>query len=150
MKELNSLTVPLKKKARNSLDLKIWFPSRALANVRQPFCRSVIGRIEDFESAEKLASYFGIVPRVANSNETVKTGRIHKRGSKTGRTTLVQCTLVALRYSEYLQQHYAQIKQRRGAGKAIIAAARKFLAIIYNTLKQNWVFADFGNFVLAQ
>lgn len=111
---------------------------------------SVIGAVEDFESADKLASYFGIVPRVANSNETVKTGRIHKRGSKTGRTTLVQCTLVALRYSEYLQKHYAQVKERRGAGKAIIAAARKFLGIIYNTLKEKWVFVDFGNFVLAE
>ena len=37
-----------------------------------------------------------------------------------------------------------------GAGKAIIALARKFLGIIYRTLKNKWVFEDFPNFVLAE
>jgi len=111
---------------------------------------SVIGAVEDFESEGKLASYFGIVPKVSNSNERVCHGRITKRGSKTGRTTLVQCALVAIRYSPYLRKFYQAVKERRGAGKAIIAAARKFLGIIYNTLKNDWVFEDFPNFVLAE
>ena len=34
-------------------------------------------------------------------------------------------------------------------GKANIALARKFLGVIYHTLKNNWVFEDFPNFVLA-
>ena len=38
------------------------------------------------------------------------------------------------------------MKARRGAGKAIIALARKFLGIIYRTLKNKWVFEDFPNF----
>jgi transposase len=111
---------------------------------------AVIGEVEDFESEGKLASYFGIVPKVANSNEKVNHGRITKRGSRAGRTTLVQCALVAMRYSEYLKKYYEQVKARRGHGKAKIAAARKFLGIIYNTLKNNWVFADFNNFELAK
>ena len=111
---------------------------------------SVIGRIEDFESEGRLASYFGIVPRVRNSNETVHHGRITKQGSKLGRKTLVQCTLIAIRYSPYLKTHYEAVKARRGSGKAIIAAARKLLGIIYKTLKNKWVFADFPNFVLAE
>ncbi|HMS39807.1 MAG TPA: IS110 family transposase [Pyrinomonadaceae bacterium] len=111
---------------------------------------SVIGEVKDFETESKLASYFGIVPRVSNSNERVQHGRITKRGNKMGRTTLVQCTLVAIRYSPYLKNYYEQVKQRRGHGKAKIAAARKYLGIIYNTLKNNWVFEDFNNFVLAE
>lgn len=111
---------------------------------------SVIGEIEDFESDDKLFSYFGIVPRVSNSNETVQHGRITKRGSKLGRTTLVQCTLVAKKYSSYLNRFYERIKAKKGGGKAIIATARKFLGVIYRTLKNNWVFADFPNFVLAE
>jgi len=58
--------------------------------------------------------------------------------------------LSALRYSSYLKKFYERIKARRGAGKAIIATARKFLGIIYLTLKNKWVFADFPNFVLAE
>ena len=110
---------------------------------------SVIGEVSDFAGEDKLASYFGLVPRVANSNETVHHGRITKRGSKLGRTTLVQCTLIAARYSPYLRNFYERIKARKGAGKAIIATARKFLGVIYHTLKNNWVFEDFPNFVLA-
>lgn len=111
---------------------------------------SVIGDIHDFADEGKLAAYFGIVPRVSNSNETERSGRITKRGSKIGRTALVQCGLIAQRYSPYLKQFYEKTKARRGTGKAIIALARKLLGIIYRTLKNNWVFQDFPNFVLAE
>ena len=75
----------------------------------------------------KLAAYFGIVPRVSNSNETERSGRITKRG----RTALVQGALIAQQYSPYLKRYYEKIKTRRGTGKAIIALARKLLGIIY-------------------
>lgn len=87
------------------------------------------------------------MPRVSNSNETERQGRITKRGSKLGRTTLVQCTLIAIRYSPYLRDFYQRIKARKGSGKAIIATAKKLLGIIYLTLKNKWVFEDFPNFV---
>lgn len=111
---------------------------------------SVIGDIHDFADEGKLAAYFGIVPRISNSNETERSGRITKHGSKLGRTALVQCALIAQRYSPYLKCYYEKIKARRGTGKAIIALARKLLGIIYRTLKYNWVFEDFPNFVLAE
>jgi transposase len=111
---------------------------------------SVIGDIRDFADEGKLAAYFGIVPRIQNSNETERSGRITKRGSKLGRTALVQCALIAQRDSPYLKQYYERIKARRGTGKAIIALARELLGIIYRTLKNNWVFEDFPNFVLAE
>src|SRR2546430_5097391 len=111
---------------------------------------SVIGDVNDFADEGKLAAYFGIVPRVSNSNQTEHSGRITKRGSKLGRTALVQCALIAKRYSPYLHRYYERIRARRGTGKAIIALARKFLSIIYYTLKNNWIFEDFPNFVLAE
>jgi transposase len=111
---------------------------------------SVIGDVNDFPDEGRLASYFGIVPRVSNSNETEHSGRIHKRGTKLGRTALVQSALIAANYSPYLKSFYQRVKARRGAGKAIIALARKFLGIIYRTLKNKWVFEDFSNFVLAE
>jgi transposase len=49
---------------------------------------SVIGDVNDFADEGRLASYFGIVPRVFHSNETERSGRIHKRGTKLGRTAL--------------------------------------------------------------
>jgi len=87
---------------------------------------------------------------VSNSNQSEHSGRIHKPGSKLGRTALVQSALIAANYSPYLKRFYERVKARRGAGKAIIALARKFLGIIYRTLKNTWVFEDFPNFVLAE
>jgi transposase len=111
---------------------------------------SVIGDVNDFAHEGKLAAYFGIVPRVQDSSETEHRGRITKRGSKLGGTALVQCALIAKRYSPYLHRYYERIRARRGTGKAIITLARKFLSIIYYTLKNNWIFEDFPNFVLVE
>jgi len=110
---------------------------------------STIGDIRDFEEPGKLAAYLGLVPRVQNSNETERSGRITKIGNKLARTALVQCALIAKRYSPFLQQFYQRIQRKRGGGKANIALARKFLGVLYHTLKNNWVFEDFPNFVLA-
>ena len=107
---------------------------------------SGIGDVDDFETADKLAAYCGIVPRVSQSNETDNRGRITKRGNKLIRTTLVQCTHIAIRYSGYLNAFYRRVKERRGSGKTIIATARKFLGIIFNTLKNKWVFEDFTTY----
>ncbi|MEO0831025.1 MAG: hypothetical protein AAFY03_11290, partial [Pseudomonadota bacterium] len=53
-------------------------------------------------------------------------------------------------YSSYLNTFYQRIKHRRGAGKAIIATARKLLAIIYDTLKNGWIFEDFPTFKIKE
>lgn len=121
---------------------------KGIGNKSGSILLSVIGNINDFESEKKLAAYFGIVPRVSNSNETKWQGRITKRGSKLGRTTLVQCTLIAIKYSPYLRSFYERIKAKKGSGKAIIATSKKLLGIIFNTLKNDWVFEDFTNGVL--
>ena len=123
---------------------------KGIGKITSAILLSVIGDVNDFPDENRLASYFGIVPRVANSNENERSGRIHKRGSKLARTALVQSALIAANYSLYLKNFYERVKARRGGGKAIIALARKFLGIIYRTLKNNWVFEDFPNFVLAE
>jgi transposase len=89
---------------------------------------SAIGKIEDFAEPIKLAA---------------------KQGNKLARTALVLCSLIAKRFSPYLQRFYQPIQRRHGGGKANIALARKFLGVIYHTLKNNWVFEDFPNFVPA-
>jgi transposase len=105
-----------------------------------------IGDINNFESHKKLASYIGIIPRVNQSGEKEKHGRITKHGNRLARATLVQCTLVAINYSNYLKKFYSKIKIKKGSGKAIIATAHKLLNIIFDTLKNKWIFEDFKNF----
>jgi len=114
-----------------------------------PVLLSVIGDVQDFPDEGKLASYFGIVPRVDQSNQTRRVGSITRRGNKLARTALIQSALIAKRYSTYLDAYYQRIKKRRGAGRAIVALARKYLGVIYRTLKNGWVFEDFTTFTLA-
>ena len=110
---------------------------------------SAIGRIEDFAEPGKLAAYFGLVPRVEQSNHTEHHGRITRRGNKLARTTLVQCALIAKRYNPFLRSFYERIQRRRGSGKAIVATARKLLTIVYYTLKNHWTFTTFPQFEVA-
>ena len=78
--------------------------------------RSVIGEVADFESADKLAAYFAIVPRRAKRGERVKHGRITKQANKTGRTTQVQCVLVGNQKKRVFAQRLraSQRTARRG------------------------------------
>ena len=121
---------------------------KGIGDVGASVLLSVIGDVNDFADEGKLAAYFGIVPRISNSNETQHSGRITKRGSKLGRTVLIQCALIAKRYSTYLSTYYNRIKARRGTGKAIVALARKFLGVIYRTLKDDLIWEDFPNGVI--
>ena len=109
---------------------------------------SGIGEIEDFEDSKKLCSYMGIVPRVRNTGDKKSSGHITRMGNKIVRTTLVQVALIAIKYNEHIRSFYYRLKGKKGSGKAIIATARKMLEIIYNTLKNGWVFKDFNNWVL--
>jgi len=104
---------------------------------------TAIGPISDFADENKLAAYLELMPKVENSNEAERSGRINKQGNKVARTAVVQCGLVAKRSSPYLNRFYERIKQRRGGGKAKIALARKLVKIVYDTLKNRWVPQDF-------
>lgn len=110
---------------------------------------TVIDDVNRFPDSGRLASYIGLVPRVSDTNQTVRRGRITKRGSKLARTTLVQCGLVAKKYHPFLASFHERLKGKKGGGKANIALARKLLEIVYRTLRNGWVFEDFPSFRLA-
>jgi len=111
---------------------------------------SIIGEVKDFASADKLAAYFGIVPRVSNSNETIKIGRSPNAEIRPGGQHLCNARSPPFVVTRILKTYYEQVKARRGRGKAKIATARKYLTLIYNTLSNDRVFADFKNFELAE
>jgi len=104
-----------------------------------------IASIDRFASAEKLASYAGLVPSVKKSGNTVRYGPITKEGSKYLRWILVECVLIHVsRYETKLTQFYRRIAKRRGVAKAIIATARKLCSIIYSMLKKKEKFREWG------
>lgn len=102
-----------------------------------------IGNVADFKDIKKLAAYVGLVPWVSNSNETVRHGSITKNGNPLVRKMLINCAFVAVKYNPILKAFYQRLKSAKGFGKAIVATARKLLAIVFSTLVNNWFFEDF-------
>ncbi len=61
-----------------------------------------------------MAAYLGLVPKIANSNESERSGRITKQGNKLARTALVAVSdWWRSGTARYLQCFYERIKQRR-------------------------------------
>ena len=104
--------------------------------------RAYTDDIKRFTSAKKYCSYAGLAPRVSNSNETIRHGRITKRGPQELRTALVQVVMGLRRMKGKtlrwrLMQRYELMKAAKGSGKTIIATARKIAVIIWRMLSED-------------
>jgi transposase len=148
-KSINEISKELTERGKKIDGYKSITSLTGIGDISGTILLNAIGDVNDFADDKKIAAYIGIVPRVYVSNETSHYGKITKMGNKIARTALVQSTLIAIKYSPYLRKFYFRLKAKKGSGKAIIATARKFLTIIYRTLKNKWVFEDFNNFKLA-
>ena len=115
---------------------------KGIGDVSASLLLTIIGDVQDFRSEKQLCAYFGLVPRIHHTGETERYGRITKRGNKAGRTMLVQCTWIAIRYNHILRNFYEKLKARKGSGKAIVATARKLLCLVYMTLDQNIIWEN--------
>lgn len=105
-----------------------------------------IGDIELFETSKQLTSYAGLVTSTRQSNETTRHGHITKQGRKRLRTTAIRAVLSMVnRTSSPLMDFYQRKKREKGSGKAIVAAARKLLTVIFVMLKKDldyWYLED--------
>ena len=94
--------------------------------------------ITRFANAKKYAAFCGLVPWVQDSNETVRHGKITKRGPQELRTAFVQLVMGIRRckdtHSWRIMQRYEYIKKNKGSGKSIIATARKMAEITWGIL----------------
>lgn len=94
-----------------------------------------VGDVGRFKTADQVAAYIGLVPRVYASGKTKRCGRITKTGSKFMRWMLVQAAWSAIKASPNLRLRFATIGRRRGQKVAIIAIARKLATIAFRVLR---------------
>jgi len=97
--------------------------------------------ISRFNSAKKYAAFCGLVPWVSDSNETIRHGKITKRGPQELRVSFVQMVMGIRRCKDTanwrIMQRYDYMKTHKGSGKSIIAAARKLAEIVWVMLSNN-------------
>lgn len=97
-----------------------------------------IGDISRFQTPEKLASYFGLTPRVRQSGDRGAIhGRISKQGNATARTMLIEAAWGASSVPGPLRAFFLRIKDRKGANVAAVATARKIANLIWHLLTKD-------------
>jgi transposase len=94
---------------------------------------------ERFENAGQVSNYLGLVPRVYISGETVRYGRITKRGNGYLRALLVQASwaLVLSKGGGKLKERYEYMTKESSISKkkAIVAVARRLAEQMYTMMR---------------
>lgn len=105
---------------------------------------AALADIHRFQSAEKVASYAGLVPTERSSGEKVIRGGITHQGRSELCGAMVQAAWAVLRTkrseAEKLQKQFYKLMFKRGSQIAIVALARKLLTIVYQVWKRETVF----------
>jgi transposase len=94
--------------------------------------------VERFMNAAQVSNYLGLVPRVYMSGDTVRYGRITKRGNGYVRALLVQAAW-AITWSKAggaLRERFEYMTKTKGMSrkKAIVAIARRLAELLYTML----------------
>ena len=95
---------------------------------------------ERFDNAGQVSNYLGLVPRIYISGETVKYGRITKRGNGYLRALLVQAAWALVwskKKDEKLKERYEYMTTVKSKSKktAIVAVARRLAEEMYTLMK---------------
>ena len=105
---------------------------------------AAVDQVERFETSRKLVSYSGLCPTVRSSGERTEYGSISREGRSELRAVWVQIAhLVAAdrsRSTARLRRWYSKVASHRGKKTAIVALARKLLAIAYRLLRDGTVY----------
>ena len=97
---------------------------------------SEVGDISRFSSARKLVGYSGLTPRVYQSGQKSRTGKLSKSGSTTLRWAAIEAGQQAWRPNNPWHHLYLDVKQRCGGkgNPAKAAVARKVLIATWHVL----------------
>ena len=95
-----------------------------------------IGDINRFGNDKKIASWAGLAPRISQSGEKSRIGRVGHGNKRVG-SMMVQCAHTARRHDARFNKTYQQVSRRGGKGKAVVAIAHKMLRIAYFMLRDN-------------
>jgi transposase len=95
---------------------------------------AAIGSIDRFRSPQKLAAYFGLVPKIRQSGGTAFYGHITKTGSRNARWLAIEAAHTLARSSSPLAATYQRIRRRKGHQIAVTALARKLIVVVWHIL----------------
>ncbi len=121
---------------------------RTIPGVNQRVAEAVVAEVgtdmEQFPSADHLASWAGMCPGNDESAGKRRSGRATK-GNRWLKRTLVQAAWAATHTKgTYLAAQYRRLARRRGAKRALVAVGHTLLVIIYHLLKRGPTYTELG------
>lgn len=102
---------------------------------------SELGEVKRFRGVRAVASYAGIVPRVANSADTAHHGAITKRGNRDLRWVLAEWAVRLMSTDKLVQAWAGPRLKRMHRNKVRTALARRLLVGVYITMRRGEVFS---------
>ena len=97
--------------------------------------RTCVDNPTRFGRSKCVGAHYGLTPRLYQSGETARSGRICKCGDTMVRTALYEAALVRLTRSggrwSTLRAWGMAVAKRRGMQKTLVAVARKLAIILY-------------------
>lgn len=118
-----------------------------IPGVGHTLAATILAQIDDinrFDSAAKLCSYAGLVPRVYQTGKTRRTGAISKTGRRALRWAMAMAAFSGIRSKCPLREFKERLSGKRPGRVVLIACARKLLTVVWHVLKsrQPYKFAD--------
>jgi len=96
------------------------------------------GPLDRFHNAKALVGYLGLYPTKEQSGDTLKNGKLAKRGAKLAKKALYLAAIAAVRHNDELRQIYHNYRSKGRAKKeCLIIVARKLVAILFAIYKYN-------------
>jgi len=100
-----------------------------------------IGDINRFGNDKKISSWAGLAPRISQSGEKSRIGRVGHGNKRVG-SMMVQCAHTARRYDARFSRAYKRVSRRGGKGKAVVAVAHEMMRIVYFMLMRDEPYRD--------
>lgn len=135
--ELSALDEEFRRQAEKLLPAKLLMTIPGVNVTVAVGLASAIGDVRRFDSPKKLASYFGLVPRVSQSADKCYHGHITKSGRSQARWLAIEAAQSLSMASSPLVATYHRVRRKKGHNVAVTALARKLVVLAWHLLTGN-------------
>lgn len=135
--EIKEMEKTIKQTVEETKEMKLLKTIPGVENIFAVTVMAEIGDISRFKSYRQLQAYAGLVPWVRNSGDGEWNGHLTKQGSSWLRYAAVEIAVATARTrtSSDIKDYYLKIQKNKNSKTAVVATARKLLAIIWSVLK---------------